>query len=558
MENQLRFNISDKRIKYSGAKKIYSFSKDHISEFNHRHNAVFSNYDLTLEEGDIISLCQMANNQSNLGILRNRQLRESAIMAAALSAISVGLIGRGSLNKIPRDKITKKLTDELKRANDRTAAQVMAEVLQTTTETLPMGEEVLIESTITEGVRIKPGKEAGGNPTIAVGALFGKEEHRQQYGLPTARNVSLLSMGNDVIDGTTKSIKGIHSSLTALFLTESNVKRHLPDIYVQRWMGGAYFEEFNPRETNLLDAAEIIAHSYGLSRPDKLSSFFLDRKRHYPAMDILNNAGITTPFDKDGDLFPAIILGFEDIHFPDGRRLYSMIGDIGGSAEWAVGVLPLVWRGGQAIGMLTSQSSLTRGDVSPEQLWNDRFHYTEEEFMLIQDARFEQKPYFSIKDILDDPFAGGISAFGCITDNYYLPFMEGVKTNREDNTVSVNVLAVNSLGIMECWQLKFKCNHSLENTARLMMSPKQTLADLEGKELEDAIGKMLKDDKIRKRYRIFFNNEYYPALIPVHDKLVILHKAIETLIERGALQEKDREIIHITSRLVDDWFISYD
>ena len=29
--------------------------------------------------------------------------------------------------------------------------------------------------------------------------------------------------------------KGLHSSLTALFVTEANVKRHLPDIYVQHF-----------------------------------------------------------------------------------------------------------------------------------------------------------------------------------------------------------------------------------------------------------------------------------------------------------------------------------
>jgi fructose-1,6-bisphosphatase/sedoheptulose 1,7-bisphosphatase-like protein len=170
--------------------------------------------------------------------LRNRQLRESVILAAGLSAIAVALHGRASLNNTPKELITRELTNELKRANDRTAAQVMAEVLQYTTETFPVGEEILIESAITEGVRAKPGKEPGGNPTIAVGALFGKKEHRARYGLPMPKNVTLLSMGSDVIDGTTKSVKGLHSSLTALFLTESGVKRHLPDVYVQRWMAG--------------------------------------------------------------------------------------------------------------------------------------------------------------------------------------------------------------------------------------------------------------------------------------------------------------------------------
>jgi hypothetical protein len=61
-----------------------------------------------------------------------------------------------------------------------------------------------------------------------------------------------------------------------------------------------------------------------------------------------------------------------------------------------------------------------------------------------------------------------------------------------------------------------------------------------------------------KRFRIFFNNEYYPALIPVRHKMVLLHKAVEGLIERGALNEKDREIVAATERLAGDWFIPSD
>jgi hypothetical protein len=358
--------------------------------------------------------------------------------------------------------------------------------------------------------------------------------------------------------GTTKSIKGLHSSLTALFVTEANVKRHLPDIYVQRWMSGAFFEEFNPREVSLTDAAERIANSYGYPNVKKLSAYFLDRSRHYPAMDTLNKAGVATPFDKDGDLLPAVLLGLEGLQFPDERGLDSMIGEIGGSAEWAVGVLPLVWRGGQAIGMLTSQSSLTRKDLSPEDLWKERFHFTEDEFMQIQDARFERKPYFTISDILDDPFAGGVSAFGSITDNYYIPFMEGVKADPKKNKINVNVLFVNSLGMVECWQMRFKCNEGLKHTTELLMSPKEYLEDLSGAKLEKAIGKMLGDERLARRFWIFFTNEYYPAIIPVRDKMVLLHKAVETLIDRGALNEKDREIASVTERLAKDWFINSD
>ncbi|MCP4580998.1 MAG: fructose-bisphosphatase class II, partial [candidate division Zixibacteria bacterium] len=280
MNKHLRFDIADKRLVYAGSKKAHSFNKDRLIEYNHRHGTTLSNYNLSLDECSILTLSDRINKQSNLGALRNRQLRESVILSAALAAAAVGLHGRGSLNQYPKDKVTKALTNELKRANDRTAAHIMAEVLQTTTETLPVGEEVLIECRITEGVRVKPGKEAGGNPTIAVGALFGKEEHRSEYGLQMSKNVTLLSMGNDVIEGTTKSVKGLHSSLTALFVTESNVKRHLPDIYVQRWMSGSYFEEFNPRDASLMDASEIIARSYGFSSVEQLGTFFLDRNRH--------------------------------------------------------------------------------------------------------------------------------------------------------------------------------------------------------------------------------------------------------------------------------------
>lgn len=554
MTDTLRYNIADERLTYNGKETEYSLNADRIIEFNHRHMAVLKQYDILLENCSIVTLEDSINNISNLGALRNRQVRQSVILSAALSAIAVGLHGRGAFNNYPKEQQTKDLGNKLKRANDRTAAQVMAEVLQTTTDHLPVGEDVLIESAITEGVRVKPGKEAGGNPTIAVGAVFGKEEHRAHYGLSMPKNVSMLSMGNDVIDGTTKSIKGIHSSLTALFVSESNIKRHLPDIYVQRWMSGTHFEKFNPREVDLVEAAEIIAQSYGYSDISKLSSFFLDRPRHHPAMDTLNKAGVATPFDKDGDLMPGLVMGMSGLRFPDGRNLSSMIGEIGGSAEWAVGVLPLVWRGGQAIGMLTSQSSLTRKDLTPDGLWKERFHFTEDEFMQIQDARFERKPFFTIDDIIEDPYAGGIAAFGGITDNYFVPEMKGVEVNQQKGLIHCSVLTINSLGLIQLWQFTFKTKTNLENSAQLMSSPKDQLALLSNSDLEKAIAAMTTDHELLERYRIFFINEYYPALIPVRDKMVLLHKVIDGLIERGALEDQDRQIIEFTEKIIPDWF----
>jgi len=555
MSSDLRFDVADQKIQYTGKRTDYPFSPGRIVEFNLHHNQVLDAYDLELAEGKAICLDDRLNPKSNLGALRNRKLRESVVTSAALSAIAVSLHGRGALNDVPKDKVTKEITNELKRANDRTAAQIMAEVLQITTETLPIGEEVLIESTITEGVRAKPGKEVGGNPTIAVGALYGKEEHRRRYGMDMGRSVALLSMGNDVIDGTTKSVKGLHSSMTCLFLIESQVKRHLPDIYVQRWMSGAHFNEFNPREASLIDAARAIADSYGHSDLNNLSSFFIDRRRHHPAMDTLNEAGVAIPYDTDGDLFPSLVLGLDGVTFPNGRPLNAMIGEIGGSAEWVVGALPLLWRGGQAIGMITSHSSLTKGGLEPDELWNGRFHYTEEELIMIQDARFQQKPYFSVKDIIENPYAGGISAFGGITDNIYLPFMKGVQYDAAAGKISVWTLVITSLGLTEVWEMHFKCRTSFERTKQLMASPKTALEGLHGADLERAIGKMLEDPQQERRYRIFFNNEYYPALIPVREKVALLGQALEGLISRGALDDHDREIVEITIRLAPQWWV---
>ncbi len=558
MSNNLRYNISDERLKYDGEKSIVPLDDDYLIEFNQLHSKVLDYYSISLIEGYVSKLCDKVNERSNLGALRNRQLRQSAILSAALSAVAVRLRGFGAFAKLPRDQQTKDRKNECKRTNDRDAAQVMAEVLQLTTETFPRGEEVVIECSITEGVRVKPGKEAGGNPTIAVGALFGKEEHRHDYGLTVHPSVTLLSMGNDVIEGTTKSVMGQHSSLTSMFLTESGVKRHLPDIYVQRWMAGVDFDEFNPRETSLMETADLISQKYGMKRVEDLSVYFLDRPRHYPPMDEFNDAGIATPWDKDGDLFPALVLGLDGLKFPDGRGLSSMIGEIGGSAEWAVGVLPLVWRGGQALGMLTSQSSLTRKGLTPEELWNERFHYTEEELMLIHDARFEHKPYFTIHDILERPYAGGVATFGAISDNYFYPELTGVKFDRTKNLIFVNVLVINSLGLVQHWHLVFQCRHNIEDTAVRMQCPKNDIYHLRGKELEAAIGEQLNDPVKRARFRMFFINEYYPAIIHIRDKMVLLHKSIETLISRGALQDKDREITRVVQQLAPDWFIHDD
>ena len=233
-----------------------------------------------------------------------------------------------------------------------------------------------------------------------------------------------------------------------------------------------------------------------------------------------------------------------------------MIGEIGGSAEWTVGALPLVWRGGQSLGMLTSQSSLSRKDVSPEVLWRERFHYTEEELILLQDARFEQKPFFTVDDLMDRPFAGGVSAFSAISDNYFLPQLEGVKIDHENSLITTNTLMVNSLGNIEHWQLTFKCLEGVKNTARRLKSPKSGLLGLDKAEIVNSIKAMLDDPVKRFRLKQFFVNDYYPAIIHTDGKMVVLEKTVEALIDRGAFGEHDREIVKAVTKLVPEWFAS--
>ena len=392
----LRLNVSDNPPVYEGRRDAHVYDRALLDAFNHRHAATLGPYRVSLAECTVYTLEDEVNGRSHLGTFANRKLREAAILAGGLPAVGVALHGYAAYSALPENLRNLQTKNLLKRANDRTAAQIMAEVLQTTCDSLELGEEVVIEATITEGTRAKPGLEVGGNPTIAVGTLFGKPEHRIGYGRKEHPHIRLLTMGNDVIDGTTKSVTGANSCFTSLFLTESGTKRHLPDIYVQRWMAGAWFDEFDPRETDLEDSARLVASAYGFDDVKDLSAYFLIRDRHEVPMKALNDMGVATPNDKDGDLFPALMLGTKGLKFPDGRGLHSMIGEIGGSAEWAVGALPLVWRGGQALGALTSQSALTRQGLSPEELWKERFHYTEEEAIDIEHARFEQKPWFTV------------------------------------------------------------------------------------------------------------------------------------------------------------------
>ena len=226
MGNSLRYNIADAKLTYRGKHQAVELNKDKVSTFNLRHQETLGFYGLELSQGTVFVIEDTVNGLSNLGVFRSKQLRQAVILASALPAAAVVLHGFGALTKYPKEQQTADLTNRLKRINDRVAAQVMSEVLQITTETLDVGEEVVIESSFTEGVRVKPGVELGSNPTIPVGALFGKEKHRMTYGHQPPASVTRLSMGSDVINGTGKSIKG--QALVAHRAFHNRVRRQAP------------------------------------------------------------------------------------------------------------------------------------------------------------------------------------------------------------------------------------------------------------------------------------------------------------------------------------------
>ena len=99
----------------------------------------------------------------------------------------------------------------------------------------------------------------------------------------------------------------------------------------------------------------------------------------------------------------------------------SIIPTTTGAAR-AVGVLPLVWRGGQAIGMLTSQSVLSRKDLSAEEQWKRRFNFTEDEFAmpsslthsLVMAATLPSNSRMSVKEIqgMSPPHHSGCRRLG--------------------------------------------------------------------------------------------------------------------------------------------------
>ena len=99
MDNNLRYNIADQRLNYTGLYEPMELSKDKIATFNLRHQEVLGFYGLELQNGTVFNIDDTVNGKSNLEVFRSKQLRQAVILAAALPAAAVVMDGFGSIGK---------------------------------------------------------------------------------------------------------------------------------------------------------------------------------------------------------------------------------------------------------------------------------------------------------------------------------------------------------------------------------------------------------------------------------------------------------------------------
>ena len=157
---------------------------------------------------------------------------------------------------------------------------------------------------------------------------------------------------------------------------------------------------------------------------------------------------------------------------------------------------------------------------------------------------------------MEKPFAGGVSAFCSISDNYYLPQLSGVTIDKEKGLFTTNTLVINSLGNVEIWRMTFQCTQGFDYTAQRMNSPKMSLRVSEVDKIESAVKEMADDEIKRLRLKQFVVNEYYSAIIYTSGKMAVLENTIEALIKREVLSEHDRDIVRAVVKAVPEWFTS--
>ncbi len=97
MGNNLRYDVADQRLKYTGPMTEFGFEEDRVIEFNHRHRAVLANYELGT--GILCDSQSVQSGQSQIE-LRSAAKPASSSVRDRIGGL-VGDFGRSSWQRQP-------------------------------------------------------------------------------------------------------------------------------------------------------------------------------------------------------------------------------------------------------------------------------------------------------------------------------------------------------------------------------------------------------------------------------------------------------------------------
>ncbi len=479
--------------------------------------------------------------EARMGFLQ-RELRYPLTLMHGVGAAAVAASGLG-LGK----------TDVNKRMVDRSAAGVQGVGLN---EILSSFNNRMAIVAAAEGERVKPG-EKGGNPARFRGQASGLEELRVNIDKildgDFERDVQIVYVVSDDVDGTGKATQGLHSSVTASVYTQSRV-RPLPDEYMIKVVSRKSLPPHITTESSAKEIVEEFAIAHGIPKT-RLNLFALIRPRHDQPVQEIADLGPNFIMDKDGDVMPAIAAAIGRYIFENGYPLHGIVANIGGAAEAGL-LIPVVWRGGSAVVEFASKSGLKSNN------WEDRRNFSEKEKATITEYGFKTHTPYNITELYEDPYADGIGVYGGITDNLHVEAtpdagmgLAGVKFGIEG--VMVHSLQISSNGRAEILHALFEYQQSEKATKALLTPYLTTLLNLGGeREVNEQVAKMMAENAMRLKTE--FGQEYYLALGVKQDRFEMDEATYESLRTEGKTQRFtaiDDAIIAAVRNQQPDWFV---
>jgi fructose-1,6-bisphosphatase/sedoheptulose 1,7-bisphosphatase-like protein len=343
----------------------------------------------------------------------------------------------------------------------------------------------------------------------------------------------------DPIDGTGKTIEGLPSAITSLVLVNGPIAK-VPD--------GRFEKVILPeavRGLSMADPFEKIAQ--GISDAYKVTlanvnTFMLERDCH-PFKDFAERLGINPVLDKDGDLMPAITANMQDGLMVNNQPLHSMFGNSGGAAEFLLGAIPAMWLGGEAFGRLVSDTMKTNG-------WDRRFEYTPDELEAIKQSGLQTERIYPITELVPTvKSTDGVAAFGAITDNWHLPYHQGVKLG--NGFAEVDVLKIGASGAVLLRRLVFTFDQSNKETAELFRPVLIRLSKVNEKDLRGELRNISSNTALSDGLKDEFQTAYYDTFILTPEgKMSMIPETLKELAGR------DQQLVQEMREIFPDWFVA--